>query len=97
MSKSIESVVFESIQDDETAVCPYCGYREDEPQELESGEVDCANCCMRFYLSIEARYSYTTEPMEALKAAELQSEFLRAKKEAEKGRYGARRDLQADA
>lgn len=80
MSKVIETVVFESIQDDETAVCPYCGYREDEPQELVSGEVECSNCCKSFYLSIEIHYSYTTEPMEALRAAELQPRFLRAKK-----------------
>ena len=75
--KTIETVIFESIQDDETAVCPYCGYREDEPQELVSGETECT-----FYLSIEIHHSYTTEPMEALKAAELQSKFLRAQKAA---------------
>lgn len=78
--KTIETVVFEAIQDNETAVCPYCGYREDEPQELVSGETECANCGATFYLSIEIHHSYTTEPMEALKAAELQSKSLVLKK-----------------
>lgn len=78
--KTIETVVFEAIQDNETAVCPYCEYREDEPQELVSGEVECANCGTTFYLSIEIHRSYTTEPMEALKAAGLQSKFLCAQK-----------------
>ena len=82
MPEFIETIIFESIQDDETAVCPYCGYREDEPQELVSGETECANCGATFYLSIEIHHSYTTEPMEALKAAELQSKFLRAQKAA---------------
>jgi len=54
--------------DESEIVCPFCGYREVDSEELNLNEnreeIECSNCGRTFTASAEVIVSYTTTPID---------------------------------
>ncbi|KKN22112.1 hypothetical protein LCGC14_0918600 [marine sediment metagenome] len=59
MVKRIAEFKGETMYQNE-AVCPWCGYKDNDSWERQAGENECSECGRKFELSIEMTVDYST-------------------------------------
>lgn len=59
-----EDKEFDTSFNPDFAICPYCGYEEQDSWELSDGEHDCSDCGKTFLVTIDTTVYYTTTKIE---------------------------------